>query len=137
MLGSRHWVENPPVPLESVVAAVNADMIGRNAPNGIVVIGQEYSTLGSLIHWVADGHPELGLAVWPDQWPEEGLFFRGDHYSFAREGIPVLWFFAGGHADYHRPSDELEMIDVDKVTRVARLILFTVHAIASLAESPI
>lgn len=137
MLGSQYWVEHPTVPLESVVAAVNADMIGRNGPDGISVIGQEYSTLGSLIHWVAGGHPELGLAIWPDLWPEEGLFFRGDHYRFAREGIPFLWFFAGGHADYHRPSDEVEAIDVDKLTRVARLIFYTVYSIASLAESPL
>ena len=43
-----------------------------------------------------------------DRWPEERIFYRSDHYNFARKGVPILFFTSGTHADYHRPSDEAD-----------------------------
>lgn len=136
LLGSRWFSDNPTLPLENVVANINVDMIGRNAPDTIVVIGQEYSSLGPLVQDVGRAHPELGLTVSEDIWPEERFFFRSDHFNFARKEIPALFFFTGVHEDYHRPSDEVETIDQDKASRVARLIFYTAHAIADAPARP-
>jgi len=130
LLGSEWFTEHPTIPLDNVVANVNMDMIARNAPDTIVVIGQEYSSLGPLVRGVARERGELGLTVAPDPWPEERFFFRSDHYHFARREIPALFFFAGVHEDYHQPSDEPETVDADKAARVARLAFYTAHAIA-------
>ena len=136
LLGSRWYSDHPTVPLEAIVANVNVDMIGRNAADSIVAIGVDYSSLGPLVLRVAAESPELGLTVVDDPWPEERFFFRSDHFNFARKEIPALFFFAGVHEDYHRPSDHVELIDPDKAARVARLILRTAHAVASSAEPP-
>ena len=118
LLGSRWFSDNPTLPLEQIVANINVDMIARNAPDSVVVIGQEYSSLGPLVQQVGAAHPELGLTVSEDIWPEERFFFRSDHFNFARKEIPALFFFTGVHEDYHRPSDEVETIDPDKAARV-------------------
>ena len=136
LLGSRWFSDHPTVPIEDIVANINVDMIGRNAPDSIVVIGQEYSSLGSLVQEVAAANADLGLTVARDPWPEERFFFRSDHYNFARKEIPALFFFAGVHEDYHRPSDEVDKIDSDKAARVARLIFHTAAAIAEASEPP-
>ena len=130
LLGSRWFADHPTVPLESMVANVNLDMVGRNAPDSIVVIGQEYSSLGPLVRRIAAERAELGLTVSEDLWPEERFFFRSDHFSFAAKEIPALFFFAGVHEDYHRPGDEVDEIDTDKTARVGRLVLHLTHAIA-------
>lgn len=136
LLGSEWFVDHPTIPLDRVVANINVDMIGRNSPDSIVVIGQEYSSLGQLVHEVAARHPELRLVVAPDIWPEQRFFFRSDQFNFMRQEIPALFFFAGIHDDYHRPSDEVEKIDTDKAARVARLIFYTANEIATRAEPP-
>ena len=136
LLGSRWFVENPTVPLESMIANVNIDMVGRNAPDSIVVIGQEYSSLGPLVRRIAGDHPELGLTVSEDRWPEERFFFRSDHFNFAAREIPALFFFAGTHEDYHRPGDEVDEVDTDKTARVGRLVLYLTHAIADSPMQP-
>jgi hypothetical protein len=136
LLGSRWYAEHPTVPLENVVANINMDMIGRNAPDSIVVIGKEYSSLGPLVREVARANPHLGLTVAPDLWPDERFFFRSDHFSFAAREIPALFFFAGIHEDYHRPSDTVDRIDADKVERVARLAFLLTNEIARRPEAP-
>ena len=136
LLGSRWFTEHPTVPVDRIVANVNMDMIARNAPDSIVVIGQEYSSLGPLVESVAVEHQDLGLTVSEDPWPEERFFFRSDHFNFARLEIPALFFFAGVHEDYHQPSDELDKLDLDKATRVARLAFWTAHAIADSPAAP-
>ena len=136
LLGSKWFADHPTVPIESIVANINIDMIGRNSPDTVVAIGQEFSSLGPLVHRLAAGHPELGLTATQDPWPEERFFFRSDHFHFARREVPALFFFTGTHADYHRPSDEVETIDVDKAARIARLIFHIGRAIAEDPERP-
>jgi hypothetical protein len=136
LLGSQYFSEHPVVPLGSIVANINMDMIGRNAPDSIVAIGQDYSSLGPLTQEVARSHPELRLTVSRDIWPQERFFFRSDHYNFARKEIPAIFFFAGVHEDYHRPSDEVEKIDADKAARVARLAYYLASEIANRREPP-
>ncbi|HUF49735.1 MAG TPA: M20/M25/M40 family metallo-hydrolase [Longimicrobiales bacterium] len=136
LLGSAHFVEQPPVPAARMVANINMDMIGRNAPDTVVAIGQDYSSLGVTIQGISAAHRELGLVVAPDLWPEEQLFFRSDHFSFAAQEIPAIFFTTGLHDDYHQPSDEAHTIDNDKVTRIARLLFRFGHELASSPARP-
>lgn len=136
LLGSRYYSDNPTVPLPAIVANINVDMIGRNSPDSIVVIGKNYSSLGPLTEKVGRDHPEIGLTIADDIWPEERFFFRSDHYNFARLEIPSIFVFAGVHDDYHQPSDEVEKIDADKAARVARMIFHTVLEIANAPGRP-
>ncbi len=136
LLGSRYYSEHPTVLAKSIVANVNIDMIARNAPDTVVVIGQEYSSLGPLMHDVVRAHPELGLTASKDLWPQERFFFRSDHFNFARLEIPAIFFFSGTHEDYHRPSDEVEKIDADKAARIARLAYYLTHEVASRRDAP-
>lgn len=137
LLGSEWFANNPTVPLANAAANLNADMIGRNSPDTVVVIGKDYSSLGATVAQVAAAHPEIGLEVVDDQWPEERFFFRSDHFNFAKKEIPALFFFAGTHEDYHRPSDHVEDIDADKAARVARMIYYVTRSIADAAERPV
>lgn len=136
LLGSRWYSEHPTVPLDQIVANVNVDMIGRNAPDSVVVIGKDYSSLGDVVNAVGATHPELDLVAADDIWPEENFFFRSDHFNFARKEIPAIFFFTGVHEDYHQVSDEVDTLDVDKAARVARLIFYTVQSIAENSAPP-
>jgi Zn-dependent M28 family amino/carboxypeptidase len=137
LLGSEYYSDHPTVPLQSIVANVNMDMIGRNARDTIVVIGKNYSSLGPLVERIAAENRQLvGLSAADDRWPRERFFFRSDHFNFARKEIPAIFFFAGVHEDYHEPSDEVERLDVDKAARVARIIFLTTYSIAMDPERP-
>jgi hypothetical protein len=136
LLGSQAFVADPPVPVTAMVANINLDMVGRNAPDTVVAIGQDYSSLGSTVQRVRAAHPDLGLVVAPDLWPEEQLFFRSDHFSFAAREIPAIFFTTGLHEDYHRPSDEADRIDNDKVARIAQLLFRFALDIANASERP-
>jgi hypothetical protein len=136
LLGSAYYADHPTVPADRIVANINIDMIGRNAPDTVVAIGQEFSSLGPLTAELTRRHPDLGLTAAPDLWPEQRFFFRSDHFSFAAKEIPAIFFFAGVHEDYHRPSDEVEKIDEDKAARISRLVFWLTHAIATNPEPP-
>jgi hypothetical protein len=136
LLGSRWYSENPSVPLDATVANLNMDMIGRNWTDTIVAIGKQESTLGELVDAVAASHPELGMDVIDDLWPEESFYTRSDHYNFARKGVPILFFFNGVHQDYHQVSDEVDAIDHEKMSRIGRLVFYTGLAIAEDDEPP-
>ena len=136
LFGSKYFVEHPPVPLDKIVANINIDMIGRNNPDTVVAIGQEYSTLGPAVQQVAKANPNFKLTVAPDLWPQEQLFFRSDHFNFAARNIPAIFFTTGLHKDYHQPSDEVATIDTDKVSRVARLVFWLGYDIANSPTAP-
>jgi Zn-dependent M28 family amino/carboxypeptidase len=85
---------------------------------------------------IAAAHPELGLTIMPDPMPEERLFLRSDHFSFARRNIPALFFTTGLHDDYHRPSDTADLIDADKISRIARLAFHLALAVGNDPEPP-
>ncbi len=136
LLGSGHYAEHPTVPLEGIVANINIDMIGRNAPDTLIAIGQEYTSLGPLSEHIASHHPEIGLTVAPDPDPSEQAFFRSDHLVFVKQDIPAIFFTTWVHDDYHQPSDEAARIDSDKAARVARLTFLLTWHVAEDAEPP-
>jgi len=136
LLGSEWFSEHPTLPLAQIVADINIDMIGRNNPDSVVVIGKNYSTLGTTVNAVQRAHPDLHLTLADDIWPQERFFFRSDHFNFARKEVPAIFFFSGVHPDYHRPSDEVSKIDFDKLTRIARMAFFTAWEVANAPQKP-
>ncbi len=134
--GSDYFTARPPVPIEQMVANINADMIGRNWRDTIVVIGKEHSDLGTTLERVSAAHRELNMTAIDDPWPQENFYRRSDHFNFARKGVPVLFFFSGTHEDYHRPSDELAKIDTEKESRIVQLLFYLGVEIANAANRP-
>jgi hypothetical protein len=134
--GSDWYARNPTVPVEALVANVNADMVGRNWRDTIVAIGQEHSDLGETLVRVSGEHPELGMTVIDDLWPEENFYFRSDHFNLARRGVPALFIFNGTHDDYHGRDDEPDRIDAEKASRIARLIFHLALEIAEAGRPP-
>ncbi len=136
LLGSAWYADHPTIPAAQIVANVNMDMIGRNATDSIVVIGKEHSDLGVTLAGVQKAHPELKLVAADDIWPEERFYSRSDHFNFARKGVPVLFFFNGVHDQYHRPDDEVRLIDTSKLARVAQLGFYFGVNIANTVARP-
>jgi hypothetical protein len=136
LLGSAHFTEHPTVPLQQVVANLNMDLVGRNWPDSVIAVGLEQSDLGATLERIAGAHPELRMTPIADRWPEERIFYRSDHYNFARKGVPILFFTSGTHSDYHQPSDEPRTIDGEKVARLVRLLFYVGAAVADQVARP-
>lgn len=136
--GSAYFANHPPVPIDSIVADLNSDMVGRSDTlrDSMVVIGREHSDLGTTLDRVAAAHPELRMTPVGDRWPQENLYFRSDHYNFALKGIPILFFTSGLHPDYHQVSDTPDRIDTDKEARFVRLEYYLGETVANAARKP-
>lgn len=134
--GSARFAANPPVPIDRIVANFNADMIGRNWRDTVVVIGKEHSDLGATLARVNAAHPELRMAAIDDRWPEERFYNRSDHYNFAVKGIPILFFFSGVHEDYHQATDSPDKIDAEKQSRIVQLMFYLGQEVANTTERP-
>jgi Zn-dependent M28 family amino/carboxypeptidase len=152
--GSRYFVEHPTVPIDKIVTQLNVDMIGRSkapndsasananltGPNETYVIGSKMmsSSLGALSERVNRDYLDLGFNYkYDDPNDPSRFFFRSDHYNYAKKGIPIIFYFSGVHADYHRVSDEVAAIDFGKLERVARTIYAMAYAVAELPSRPV
>jgi Peptidase family M28 len=126
LLGSEAFTDNPTVPRDSIVAQLNMDMIGRNSPDSLMLVGsRRLSTeLGGMVEAVNAAQPRPFALDYSWDAPNhpERIYCRSDHYNYARFGIPVTFFTTGLHPQYHEVTDEVELIDFDKLARVARLI---------------
>lgn len=114
-IGSHHWVGNPPVPVASIAAMINADMVGRLRNNRLLVDGTGTAAVWpELTKTAAAG---LGLDI---TFGTEG-FGASDHTSFTSVRVPTTFLFTGVHEDYHRPSDTADKINAEGEERVATL----------------
>src|SRR5258708_9255964 len=151
--GSRYFTEYPTIPLDRIVTQLNIDMIGRSkkegdtnplnaslsGPNQIYVIGSTMMSteLGKLSETVNKSYLNLQYDLRYDDPADPNHFFsRSDHYNYARKGIPIIFFFDGVHEDYHRPGDEAQKIDYEKMEKVARTIYMTLWEVANLPVRP-
>jgi hypothetical protein len=136
LIGSAHFTEHPTVPLDSIVANINMDLIGRNWTDSVIAVGIEQSDLGTILQQVVAQHRDLRMTPIRDRWPEERIFYRSDHYNFARKGVPILFFTSGTHPDYHRPSDTADRIDGEKASRLVQLLFHLSTAVANQGQRP-
>ena len=142
MLGSEWFVTHSTVPLDSVVAQLNADMIGRNGPDSLMLVGPRAAPngqsrgLGTLVDSVntALARPFVINREWDSPDHPEQIYFRSDHYSYAKRGIPIVFYTTGLHEDYHKVTDEVSKIDFDKLARVSDLIMRSALAVANRNE---
>jgi hypothetical protein len=127
LLGSARYVRDPLIPLDKTVAMLNMDMVGRMKDNKLTVYGVDTATEFAPLLTRLD--KPYGFKIVP----EMGGFGPSDHASFYAKKIPVLFFFTGLHADYHRPTDTADKLDVRDMGRVAD---FVSDVAAALAEAP-
>lgn len=131
LLGSAHYVEHPPVPIERTVAMINLDMVGR--PSGrIVLSGLESAP--SLREDVRAA--SRGRAIDVRAAGRGAAVASSDDATFRARRVPALAFFSGFHGDYHRPSDDWDKIDVEGAAEVARIALALVERIARRPTRP-
>ncbi len=153
LLGSEYFNKFPTVDIKNVVAQLNIDMIGRsrkaddaNPKNKnltgeaeVYVIGSQMMStkLGEVTKSVNDSFLKLGYDYrYDDPKDTNRFFFRSDHFNYAINGIPIIFWFDGVHEDYHQPSDHADKIDYQKMEKISRTIFLTMWEIADLKERP-
>lgn len=153
LLGSRHYVRRPPVPLQQTVAMFQMDMIGRNAQHGANLVGdlpgqREKDNRNSLNVFGASVAPvlrdliersnaETGLDLGFHAEPKSmDLMRRSDHWPFLKRGIPALFLFTGFHPDYHRATDTADKINFSKLENILKLVYLTVWELGEARRRP-
>ena len=140
LFGSQWYVSNPVFPLASTVVDLNIDMIGRRDPghaenrNYVYAIGSD--KLSTELHNLHEqvNKSTLGMDLdytYNDQNHPDRLYYRSDHWNFAKNNIPIIFYFDGIHEDYHKVSDEVSKIDFDILQRRATLVFHTAWEIAN------
>jgi len=144
LLGSKYYADNPIYPLENTVANLNVDMIGRiddfhDNPNYVYLIGSDRlsTELHNISESVNDKHFNLDLDYkFNDEDDPNRYYYRSDHYNFAKNNIPVIFYFNGVHADYHQTSDTIDKIIFPKIEKISRFIFLTAWELANRDERP-
>ena len=147
MLGSYHYVAHPLRPLATTRAVLNLDMIGRNEghtpesegayeitagrSDQLNLVGAVYAPDVTRVLQQEAARAGMTLSDKFDRDSSMRALFRCDHLPFLQKGVPAVWLFGGFHPGYHEPSDTVDTLDFEKMTRVVRL---TTEAVAALAE---
>ena len=139
LLGSKYYTDNPLYSLENTVANLNIDMIGRigdfhTNPNYVYLIGSDMlsTDLHNLSEEVNKKYINLKLDYTFNAKDDPNrYYYRSDHYNFAKNNIPVIFYFNGIHEDYHKTTDTIEKIDFDKIQKITRLIFLTAWEIVN------
>jgi aminopeptidase YwaD len=117
LLGSSYYADHPVLPLSNAVAMINMDMIGRIRDRKVYVGGVGTGTTFAAL--LKDAGPRHDFEA---DITERGGYGSSDHTSFTAKQVPVLFFFSGLHADYHKPSDTWDKIDSAGAIRVLDLV---------------
>ena len=163
--GSQYFAQFPPVDITKVVANLNMDMVGRSKPAGytdppsyklvdpgeVLVVGPRVSSddMGAIVRRVAADVGKLKIndfydTTAPDDTRDnlgpqpngQRIFYRSDHYNFAKMGIPVAFYTTGLHTDYHRVSDSPDKIDYVLMETITRNVAAVAWTIGNAAERP-
>lgn len=143
LLGSEYYTNNPVLPLAQTVTNLNIDMIGRvddahlDNEDYIYLIGSD--KLSQDLHLLSEKanseYTNLALDyTYNDESDPNRFYYRSDHYNFAKNNVPIIFYFNGVHADYHQPTDTIEKIAFDKMTKITKLVFFTAWEIANREE---
>jgi Zn-dependent M28 family amino/carboxypeptidase len=144
LLGSKYYTDNPLYPLDETITNLNVDMIGRTDPTRnsnndeyIYLIGTD--RLSTMLHETSEKvnykTVNLELDYRFNAWDDPNRFYeRSDHWHFAKNNIPVIFYFSGTHEDYHQPTDTAEKIRYELLTKRTRLIFHTAWEIANMDE---
>jgi Peptidase family M28/PA domain len=140
--GSQYYSEHPTYPLDHTTVDLNIDMIGRIDPNRkkgdstnyVYVVGDD--KLSSDLRPISEGQnnkfTKLELDYkFNDPNDPDRIYYRSDHYNFARKGVPIIFYFDGIHKDYHKPTDTPDKINYDLLEKRARLVFFTAWDMAN------
>ena len=117
LLGSSYYADHPVLPLDKAVAMINMDMIGRLRDNKVFIGGAGSGT--TLEDLVKQAGPRHGMQM---DISEKAGYGSSDHTSFTTKQVPVLFFFSGLHADYHKPSDTWDKIDAPAAVKLLSLV---------------
>ncbi len=133
--GSEYYSNHPVYPLEKTSLDINIDMIGRkddklnsvDSNNHVYLIGDD--KLSSELPNYVDSINNMYIKIitdrkYNDPKDPNRLYFRSDHYNFARKGVPIIFFFDGIHKDYHRPTDTPDKINYDLYEKRTRLVFY-------------
>ena len=142
LLGSKYYTENPIYPLENTVANLNIDMIGRlddlhDTADYVYLIGSDM--LSQELHDISEeiNKKYIGLNLdytFNAEDDPNRYYYRSDHYNFAKNNIPVIFYFNGIHEDYHKVTDTVEKIDFKKIETITRLVFLTAWELANREE---
>jgi hypothetical protein len=146
LLGSEYYASNPIFPLEATVANLNIDMIGRidpaheDKPDYIYLVGAD--RLSSELHEISERtnatYTKLELDyTYNDENHPDRIYYRSDHWNFAKNGIPVIFYFNGVHADYHKPTDTIEKIEFEAMLKRTHLVFYTAWELANRDKRPV
>ena len=144
LLGSRYYTDVSPIfPLSETVADLNIDMVGRIDPkregdrNYIYLIGSDKlsTELHELSEEVNSKYMNIELDyTYNDENDPNRFYYRSDHYNFAKNNIPIIFYFNGTHADYHKPGDTPDKINYDLLENRTRLVFYTAWEVANRAK---
>lgn len=143
LLGSKYYTLHPTVDLKNIVADLNIDMIGRrdekysDNPNYVYAIGSDKLSpeLKQINEDCNIKYTNLILDyMYDDPNDPNKYYYRSDHYNFAKNNIPVIFYFNGVHEDYHKSSDTFDKIEFDKMEKITRLVFYTAWELANREE---
>jgi hypothetical protein len=142
--GSDYYTSHPIFPLSKTSVDLNIDMVGRIDPNYngdslnyVYLIGED--KLSSRLQPITDSinnnylHMELDRRFNDPNDPER-FYYRSDHFNFAKNGVPIIFYFNGTHADYHKPTDTIDKIQFSLMEKRARLVFYTAWDMANRNE---
>jgi aminopeptidase YwaD len=131
LLGSSYYVNHPVLPLEDAVAMINMDMIGRIRDRKVYVGGVGTgTTFAALLKQLTPKHDFEADVT------ERAGYGSSDHTSFTTKRVPVLFFFSGLHADYHKPSDTWDKIDAPDAVRLLDLVADVIDHLTDSSPRP-
>ncbi|MBS1559566.1 MAG: M28 family peptidase [Bacteroidetes bacterium] len=140
LFGSQYYVEHPIYPLANTVADLNIDMVGRRdpehagKPDYVYVIGSD--KLSSELHEINERNNKTYTNLdfdytYNDEKHPSNLYKRSDHWNFAKNNVPIVFYFDGIHEDYHKPSDEVSKIDFDLLAKRGKVVFYTAWELAN------
>ncbi len=140
LLGSEYYAANPIFPLENTIVDLNIDMIGRVDPEHkdnseyVYLVGSD--RLSSELHEISEKvnatYSKLDLDyTYNDEAHPDRIYYRSDHWNFAKNNVPIIFYFNGVHEDYHKPTDTVDKINFEMLQKRAELVFYTAWVLAN------